>query len=1113
MGVSHSDLPTELTAAEGAHERGDLPEALRIWERTRSRFPHDPAAFLRAAAALRSVGRIEEAEAILRPGLEKFPSDVGLAVEFGWAAYQKGDTSAALERWGQASLTFPHVPDGPLNVALVLRDLHRYDEAETVLAATMARFPDDPTPTAHHATLSNVRGDWIEASARWDRFRLRFPEHPAGYIGAAWAFRGRAMYELAEILLAEAEQRFPDIPDILRDRAHIAHDRGDWDEAARRWARLRGAAPGDPSGFLLGAKALLACSRHEEAVALLAAGRERFPDDARFYVDIGEAAGARGDWGEALRLWTAARRRFPLDRLIQERLFEARMRLIGDTQDGEVPADAEPVLPEDRRMGEIMMACESLGGARFGCEFGGVQRAFGAEPLGLLRWADADPIHIIPALEQRFEGVGLPENTEVFTYPSGMSREYGIRDTRFNLATHTFVNAESVPAETMLQNVCRRQQFLRRKLIDDLESGAKLFVYKVTYTTLTDDELTRLHAAVRSYGPATLLYVRYSDADHPDGTVERVKPGLLVGYLDHFTVTADEKMLTMPVESWGQVCERAYALWRSEGDGGAKDSRPVTARSSGGCVPGVEQDQYSGAQDVNEEDNAVIESWCLEQLAPWLLRDAAPTEVAAEQVHLNRLSPCVFIVSIKEGRVSVADKPSGMVLPQIVTDRVRLYLAFFQDVVREHRLDIDTTFVLDVGDGGLESTVLPVFLFQKPQGSTAVLIPDIDFLGQQFYERDEYADARAYADKSTSAVFVGSTTGAIYTQESVRALAPPRLHAAEYFRNKPDVTFMLTHLVQCDSPETEALLRSMGFGDGRYVKWREQFRHKLVLSMDGNGATCSRVVVALKSNSALVKYASSYVLYYFSQLVPWCHYIPVTADADVERVVEIERSHPGVFEPVARQGRMFAERFLNRHAVQLYVAQLLRLYAGSEWRLPYPRRLAVPRRADGTQDEPVRIEYLAHVQNLGDVLSDASGWAGSPGSTLHVEGLLMFPVPEVPPGELVYQVVPAGGAESSWASAGEFCGSTGALLPIVGFRICLLGASAERFRLTYSATFIDGSRCGPLAGGELCGTTTLSPVEAVSVALVRICAGAPDGAAIVDAIGGEERPDAPRTEV
>ena len=204
-----ADLEAELAAAEVARERDDLPEALRIWDRIRSRFPVDPEAFRRSATALRSAGRLDEAERILREGRAHFPGDVELAVDLGWVAYQRGDTEAALERWAQVSREFPDHPAGPRYVALVFRDSGRYDEAEIVLAAAEMRFSDDPATAADHATLSNVRGDWLEAGDRWDRFRARFPDHPAGYIGGAWAFRGRECTTLLRFCLPREKSASP----------------------------------------------------------------------------------------------------------------------------------------------------------------------------------------------------------------------------------------------------------------------------------------------------------------------------------------------------------------------------------------------------------------------------------------------------------------------------------------------------------------------------------------------------------------------------------------------------------------------------------------------------------------------------------------------------------------------------------------------------------------------------------------------------------------------------------------------------------------------------------------------------------------------------------------
>ena len=77
---------------------------------------------------------------------------------------------------------------------------------------------------------------------------------------------------------------------------------------------------------------------------------------------------------------------------------------------------------------------------------------------------------------------------------------------------HTFVQANEIAQETMLEQSCRRLQFLRGKLLEDLRAADKVFVYKMTMRNLTPWEITRLHTMLRRYGPTTLLYVRYEDA-------------------------------------------------------------------------------------------------------------------------------------------------------------------------------------------------------------------------------------------------------------------------------------------------------------------------------------------------------------------------------------------------------------------------------------------------------------------------------------------------------------------------------------------------------------------------------------------------------------------------
>ena len=81
------------------------------------------------------------------------------------------------------------------------------------------------------------------------------------------------------------------------------------------------------------------------------------------------------------------------------------------------------------------------------------------------------------------------------------------------------------------------------------------------------------------------------------------------------------------------------------------------------------------------------------------------------------------------------------------------------------------------------------------------------------------------------------------------------------------------------------MIVAMDLGKER-IPWSEQYRHMFLLSMDGNGATCSRVISSLKSNSVLIKYQSDSILYYFSALEPGTHFISVNDDRDIEGILD-----------------------------------------------------------------------------------------------------------------------------------------------------------------------------------------------------------------------------------
>ncbi len=128
-------------------------------------------------------------------------------------------------------------------------------------------------------------------------------------------------------------------------------------------------------------------------------------------------------------------------------------------------------------------------------------------------------------------------------------------------------------------------------------------------------------------------------------------------------------------------------------------------------------------------------------------------------------------------------------------------------------------------------------------------------------------------------------------------------------------------------------------------------------------------------------------------------------------------------------------------------------------------------------------EIIAHIQTRGDVTASLTDWMGEPGSKHWVEGFAITPKQMISPNDIEYQAVLGRGWLSPWSEGGQFCGSRGMSLPILGLRVRLRGEAAERYDCTLTASFVDGTKIGPLDNGEPCQADSLAPLEAFHVAL------------------------------
>lgn len=312
------------------------------------------------------------------------------------------------------------------------------------------------------------------------------------------------------------------------------------------------------------------------------------------------------------------------------------------------------------------------------------------------------------------------------------------------------------------------------------------------------------------------------------------------------------------------------------------------------------------------------------QIYPWMEFTTSPDALLSQFQLWNQKDPGIFIFRICNNNTSIVYKPRTN--PGLVAraQRIMSYLRRLAPVLNGK--DILLAFVLD--DVPKFEPQIPLFAFQTTLDSKLILFPDTDFITHDFYTSDKYLDLRPYETKETSAAFYGSTTGGSMpiTRSKIAKKLIPRIRAAEYFKETSYVTFELPTLVQCDA-ESKLMLEGLGYGAGNRKDWSEQLRHKFIISMDGNGASWSRVVMALKSASVLLKYNSRNQLFFYYYLAPWKHYVPISFDEEVLDVVRTEMKKPGFFAPIARNATDFASKYLTRESISQYVLGLLSEYS------------------------------------------------------------------------------------------------------------------------------------------------------------------------------------------
>jgi tetratricopeptide (TPR) repeat protein len=191
-----------------AIERKDWAVAIERWEGVWERRLDEVAGYLGGAVALRETTRLDEAEALLREALGRFPDHRQVLVDLAHLRLRRRDFAGAVEILEKLRARYPNDVEAYIWGAVALRDLGQLEASEDLVRAGLELHPTHPHLLGERGMRSG-RGDWSEALRRWEAARAAAPDVVELHIGRIGALKALRRFGEALSSLRELAERFP----------------------------------------------------------------------------------------------------------------------------------------------------------------------------------------------------------------------------------------------------------------------------------------------------------------------------------------------------------------------------------------------------------------------------------------------------------------------------------------------------------------------------------------------------------------------------------------------------------------------------------------------------------------------------------------------------------------------------------------------------------------------------------------------------------------------------------------------------------------------------------------------------------------------------------------
>lgn len=197
------------------------------------------------------------------------------------------------------------------------------------------------------------------------------------------------------------------------------------------------------------------------------------------------------------------------------------------------------------------------------------------------------------------------------------------------------------------------------------------------------------------------------------------------------------------------------------------------------------------------------------------------------------------------------------------------------------------------GFAPLLGSSVTIFSFSKHiNDQTVTLIPDFEFLKNQGHKRfvDLVLSGKPWKERKAKFVWRGTLEcGELqnFTKPHPSGLNPRKLFVEIVKRDR-----ILGSFVDCDT--------------SCRMEPDKMAEHKFIFDIDGFTNTFSGTVWKLASGSVLIKQESHWMQWYYPNLKPWIHYVPLKNDfSNLEEVMGWCLSHDSECEEIAKNAKKF----------------------------------------------------------------------------------------------------------------------------------------------------------------------------------------------------------------